>query len=348
MWMQPSAALPFKPICLTFVGQYTNNPLAASGDPGIPATIKGITGSGTTSVMAGYVVANNENKKVFSSSAHVSVIKQVTAFDVPVDKGVLLYQRPDVGYTTDRYEVKENNRKLRVLGECKNFYYVSIYKAGSSSSFEGGIYEKMFVSKSMFYKTVNGWLKMYHGSTVGGVTHHTVIVPNDDKYQKVWWNFEEKTSAAGFNGWFLDQIREEGVTPVINKGSKGEFTDESGRYWIAVGPNVLDPEYYPWKNQHKDGGNRTFPWPDEFTCSAKIDVVVKDDAENEYYIPCVVSDLKNNTRPNGIYQTGYPFHSGNFEGNPPWDDAIEFIGARLTAGLGDYRLVRINVYWRSL
>jgi hypothetical protein len=81
------------------------------------------------------------------------------------------------------------------------------------------------------------------------------------------------------------------------KTTNNLYVDDTGRYWIAVGPNVMNPNF--------TGNNIT---DKDMQYGTKLDIVVLDETINtKYYIPAVVGDTKEHSAPNGIYQTGVPF-----------------------------------------
>jgi hypothetical protein len=125
------------------------------------------------------------------------------------------------------------------------------------------------------------------------------------------------------------------------RGVPYEVKDESGvllngddRYWIAVGPKVLNPNFPEDKKVLAD----------DFKYQTKIDVVLQK-GNKQYYVYCVVGDVKEHTYPNGIYQTSRAFPNGE-EFVPGHVDysMVEFMGKHDIAGLDEYTLVDIIVY----
>lgn len=97
------------------------------------------------------------------------------------------------------------------------------------------------------------------------------------------------------------------------------IVNEDGRYWIAVGPNLIN-ENYPLEGKVQ---------ADEFVYGTYIDIIVSDLSTGEkYYIPCVVGDIKNHTYPNGQFHTGipYPNSKDNSQADPDYS-YVEFLGA---------------------
>jgi len=126
-----------------------------------------------------------------------------------------------------------------------------------------------------------------------------------------------------------------GDTNKVVIGSNGEMLDKDGRYWVAVGPKVMTPDFSIDK-QIK---------PEDMKYGTLIDVVVSDSDGNTHYIKAVVGDAKNHTYPNGIYQTGYAFPNGT-DPYPNNNDGsiVEFMGKGALTNLTDYKILKIIVY----
>lgn len=174
---------------------------------------------------------------------------------------------------------------------------------------------------------INEWLQLYDGPTVSG-RGRTVTMPAGVQPRK--WAMKE--GLTNINKYARNAIN---GSNSVHTGKKKELYDNNGRYWVAVGPKVMNPGHKETK-----------------ACSAAemkygtfLDAVIKDDEGNRYYVPCVVGDCKAHTYPNGIYQTGkgYPngtdVHTGNVDGS-----VIEFCGNGSIAGLGRYSIEKIIVY----
>lgn len=174
---------------------------------------------------------------------------------------------------------------------------------------------------------INEWLQLYDGPTVSG-RGRTVTMPAGVQPRK--WAMKE--GLTNINKYARNAIN---GSNSVHTGKKKELYDNNGRYWVAVGPKVMNPDHKETK-----------------ACSAAemkygtfLDAVIKDDEGNRYYVPCVVGDCKAHTYPNGIYQTGkgYPngtdVHTGNVDGS-----VIEFCGNGSIAGLGRYSIEKIIVY----
>ena len=94
------------------------------------------------------------------------------------------------------------------------------------------------------------------------------------------------------------------------------YIDSEERYWVAVGPNVM--------NQNHDKNSKITV--EEMHYGTKLDIVVLDESTGtKYYIPAVVGDVKEHSKPDGLYQTGIPFDESRptVEGD---GSTVEFLG----------------------
>ena len=91
---------------------------------------------------------------------------------------------------------------------------------------------------------------------------------------------------------------------------------------------------------------------EEIHYGTKLDIVVLDEkTATEYYIPAVVGDAKEHSKPDGLYQTGVPFDVSRptVEGDR---STIEFMGydilfngEKCSANVtNNYKLIKIIVY----
>ena len=135
-------------------------------------------------------------------------------------------------------------------------------------------------------------------------------------------------------GLLVDILARTGASPVVNIGKQGELTDGNGRYWVAVGPKVTNPNY--------SGAKRITE--SDMNYGVKLDVVVSDKNGVIYYIPCVVGDAKAHTSPNGIFQTEYGFPGEQNYPNNNDSSIIEFMGNGSITGLTAYDIINIIVY----
>ncbi|MDR1550305.1 MAG: hypothetical protein LBT06_17205 [Hungatella sp.] len=176
--------------------------------------------------------------------------------------------------------------------------------------------------------TVNDWLRLYNSPTISSSGRTVDPHPDANKYD---WGMKE--GQEHINKWAKDYLESKGITVVENIGIKGELTDGEGRYWVAVGPNVMNPN-------HKLGESVTIA---EMKYGTKIDIVVKDEQENLFYIPAVVGDVKEHTWPDGLYQTGKVFPTGILSAGNDDGSTVEFMG-KTREGTDNYKLVEIIVY----
>jgi hypothetical protein len=184
-------------------------------------------------------------------------------------------------------------------------------------------------------KIINDWLRLYDAPTISN-HGRTVKIPSG-AISSAWYAFE---GLRDINKWAKINIENSGRSAVVNIGTKGELTDQIGRYWIAVGPKVMNPE-------HKNDQGIT---ADEMNYGTMIDVVLQDSNGTIFYFPTVVGETKAHTYPNGVYQTGYTFPNGNEyisnTSNGITDNSvIEFIGLRIPEhGLNSYKIMYLIVY----
>ena len=142
------------------------------------------------------------------------------------------------------------------------------------------------------------------------------------------------------NKYAIDRIKEvTGANPIVNVGSNGEYTDENGNYWMAVGPKVPNPSQASNANISAE----------QVYALGKLDVVVKSSNGTLYYIPGVIGDIKAHTWNNGVIQTYKAYPDGKFASagrNFNGTVCAEFIGdldGKLT-GLGSYSVEKIIFY----
>ena len=180
----------------------------------------------------------------------------------------------------------------------------------------------------------DGWLDLYDTPTVWR-KGRLVQIPLDrprwadetpSGYSASWKSYEPGSSnidgATGemkfLNDSAYDEARIRGLLPEAKKAGMIK-TEVQGieRYWVAVGPRVIIPEY-------SITGKK--PQATEMKIGTCMDVILRDSNYNIFFVPTIIGDVKEHTYPNGIYQTGYSWDSTEDEGS--WDsDAaiIEFI-----------------------
>ena len=197
---------------------------------------------------------------------------------------------------------------------------------------------------------VGGWLKLYKKPT-SSKTGRTVTIPTVASYtgtdgytykftNKSYWYAYENPYKNKLNKYAIDRIKEvTGANPIVNVGSNGEYTDENGNYWMAVGPKVPNPSQASNANISAE----------QVYALGKRDVVVKSSNGTLYYIPGVIGDIKAHTWNNGVIQTYKAYPDGKFASagrNFNGTVCAEFIGdldGKLT-GLGSYSVEKIIFY----
>lgn len=135
----------------------------------------------------------------------------------------------------------------------------------------------------------------------------------------------------------------------------GLYVDSEGRYWVAIGPNVVNTEHSTERRNTNIDISEIFP-------GTKIDIVVEYGEEGDnaqrFYIPAVVGDAKEHSYPEGLYQTGIPFNRDRAEGSQKDKNTVEFIGYDIEEKVfeegekakscvnvtNNYRLIGIRVY----
>ena len=200
------------------------------------------------------------------------------------------------------------------------------------------------------YIMANNWLKLYTNPTVstGG---RTVNIPSVASYtgsdgvqyqftNKNYWYAYENYSDSKISPTAVSYLTSIGQTPMINVGSQGQYTNEDGRYWMAVGPKVVNPNH----------GSNQMPYPVDMFGKGVLDIVVKNSSGQKYYIPAVVGDVKGHTWDNGVIQTWKSYPNGAYtsaQSNYNGTVAAEFIGAfgsGWSSGLGQYEIDSIIFY----
>lgn len=128
---------------------------------------------------------------------------------------------------------------------------------------------------------VNDWLILYANPTVPDVGRHVLKHPEANTYD---WGMEEELKGSVPEQGMLTAnsrvaIAEAGGNPEVYMTSNNLYTDAEGRYWIAVGSNVMNPNHSVNEKVSVD----------EMKYGTKIDIVVLDETTNiTYYIPAVV------------------------------------------------------------
>jgi hypothetical protein len=189
----------------------------------------------------------------------------------------------------------------------------------------GGIIRVKEVSNTTKKKvlTVGGWLRLYSEPTLSLKGRTVVKHPDAKNYD---WAVPEELKKDGNKENFstssmaAKMIKELGNTLEVHKEKNNVYTDLDGRYWVAIGPKYMNP-YHTSNMKIK---------PEKMNYGTKIDIhVVGQHDGKDYYIPAVVGDVKEHSKPDGLYQTGVPFDSKRItvEGD---GSTVEFIGYGIT------------------
>lgn len=190
----------------------------------------------------------------------------------------------------------------------------------------------------------NGWLSLYNHPTVDEPGRFVNAHPEGNKYD---WGMPE--DLINIDEYSLGEITDnyntmlegqgkEAIVNVINGANL--YVDADGRYYVAVGPNVMNENH---------ASNQAVT-PSEMFYGTKLDIVVLDEKTNTtYYIPAVVADCKAHTYPDGVYQTNMTFPNGEVgSGSNADGSTVEFIGYDIPSGTvnttNNYRIEGIIVY----
>ena len=316
----------------------TTSTLAISGSMNIPNPYTQGNGLDVTGkVASNYNITNVTAKLLNSSSAAVytgTATPNSTSYEMSGMNYALMFSKLTAGSYTYNVTASDSSNTSKTLVNT------AFTVTGSGT-------------QTPSYITLNGWLRLYTSPTSSkagrDVSMPTVSGFTDSKgntytftNKNYWWAYENPygSSSNFINPYAYNRIKTlTGKVPVVNKGSKGEYTDENGNYWMAVGPNVVNPS-------HQSNTDITDV---EMYGKGKLDVVVKDASGVKYYIPAVVGDAKAHTWSNGIIQTYKSFPNGtlalagaNFNGLV----CAEFIGALANqfTGFGNYSIDKIIFY----
>lgn len=136
---------------------------------------------------------------------------------------------------------------------------------------------------------------------------------------KVWDWASSESDEGDINVYARNQIEDGGGVVCINYdtvNTRNIFTDQTGRYWVAIGPKVLD-----------DNADLSIELDaSDYIYGTMIDIHVQDERGNSFYIPAVVGDLKRHSGPDGYYQTGIDIPTGEFAEGHDDGSTVEFIG----------------------
>ncbi len=252
--------------------------------------------------------------------------------------------RSDVlgGIMQGAYEVKDKDKSRELAKEyakrLKTGYvdeYVEILtKKYSLLCVYGGIItveenlevEEEDEEKNIEYVEEDNWLKLYYNPTGLGDGRSVLKHP---RAANLDWGMEEELKGEHNIDWFEtsspahDYIEQKGGVFDAHKLDNGLYVDSQGRYWVAVGPNVVNPNHSNAKSNKRIDVSEVFP-------GTKLDIKVQCEKEGEnygeiFYIPAVVGDVKEHSYPDGLYQTGEPFCK-ELKSVPSNPNTVEFIG----------------------
>ena len=165
--------------------------------------------------------------------------------------------------------------------------------------------------------------------TSSGNGGRTVNTSSDEFDTSKWFAVEGQDD---INPWASRIIGDANHT---HTDENGVLTDDEGRYWIAVGPKVMNPA-------HADNAECSAT---EMNYGTKIDVVLEDQNGNKVYVYCVVGCCKAHTYPDGIHQTGNAFPNGTDPHPRNADDSVvEFVGEAPDWADDGYKIVEVIVY----
>ena len=204
------------------------------------------------------------------------------------------------------------------------------------------------------YELIDGWLRLYKEQTIPGEGR---FVPKHDDANTWDWAMPEDVSGNYTEDWFQEEswackdIKGKGGGVVVSKTSNNLYVDGEGRYWVAVGPNVVNPNYVHESDEKSVDVNKVF-------YGTKMDVLVENQYTGErYYVRTVNGDTKEHSAPDGLYQTGIPFQSSRPKDTEGAGNTVEFIGYHITEKTfedgkvkssinitNNYRLIGIYVY----
>ena len=214
---------------------------------------------------------------------------------------------------------------------------------------------------------ISSWLIAYEGepTRTGGVEidirteEREKLKENNIKRDGIsnvdWYSYEEYTTEDGkltINKYAVEQYKNIGGKVSEQPDANGAFVNEKGRYWVAVGPEILSPGYNEQPEEEQTISDNQFKYGTE------IDVVLQNSKDkSEVYIECIIGDVKAHTYPNGVFQTGdaYPNCSSKDDGSKHRNGSyIEFINAPkfednyINGNMSDYVVIDIIVYERGM
>jgi len=123
----------------------------------------------------------------------------------------------------------------------------------------------------------DNWLKLYLSPTVSEKGRSVPKHPDANNYD---WAMPEELNNKKTD-WFKTSSPAHDY--IIHKGNfdvhqleNGLYTDSEGRYWVAVGPNVVNPDHSRAKTNKDIDVSEMFP-------GTKMDIMVQCEKEGEHY-----------------------------------------------------------------
>lgn len=205
------------------------------------------------------------------------------------------------------------------------------------------------------FELIDGWLRLYKEQTIPGEGR---FVPKHEDADVYDWAMEgELSEKHSEENWFRNtspvsqDIRGKGEEFTVKKTSNNLYVDGEGRYWVAVGPNVVNPNHSLEYVKHDID-------PSEVFYGTKMDVLVEGQYTGErYYVRVVIGETKEHSAPHGLFQTGKPFNTRRPEKPESAGNTVEFMGyhivqiptgeesSRSSVNItNNYRLIGIYVY----
>lgn len=302
----------------------------------------GIAGAATLSALITTVSVRTQNKAAWAAQTLLAKFESLTV-DGDYYTGSLVAAR-NFQEKMGIYEPEAYSEPGYGAVDAITWQYLFGYDAYLNNG-SGGTVNGSYITAG-----VGGWLRLYKNPT-STKTGRSVAIPtvagftgsDGHSYKftnKNYWYAYENPYSAKLNPYAISQIKAvTGSAPVVNVGSNGEYTDENGNYWMAVGPKV------PYPSQ----ASSAQILPANMYGLGKLDVVVKDSSGTLYYIPGVIGDIKAHTWSNGVIQTYKEYPNGTFtSAGEDFNGTVcaEFIGnlKNKFTGLGNYSVVKIIFY----
>lgn len=190
---------------------------------------------------------------------------------------------------------------------------------------------------------IDGWLQLYDGPTVASDSAYEVHIPLESDgvaggYTARRWSMGEG-DGVGYNPYIRDSYSDKANN--VGPGGVGRV-NSSGRYWVALGPNVTNQDF---KCDSSGAGAGAGEWKVD---GKFIDVVLKSVTDGkEYYLPVVLGDSKAHTAPTGIVQSGTHIHNADNHPENDDDSIVEFTycDPRKASALNSkFEIVKMIVY----